>query len=95
MSELVWRDLRDWIGAVEHLGELRHVEGASWEWDIGAVTELLDHTPEAPAALFRNHQNHRLTHRTRASSLRHRTSSAAASVDDPSSICVRFVLAGT
>ena len=51
MSELVWRDLRDWIGAVEHLGELRHVEGASWEWDIGAVTELLDHTPEAPAAL--------------------------------------------
>jgi UbiD family decarboxylase len=52
MSELMWRDLRDWIRVVEHLGELRHVEGASWEWDIGAVTELLDHTPDSPAALF-------------------------------------------
>ncbi len=52
MSDLQWRDLRDWIRIVDGLGELRHVDGASWEWDIGAVAELLDHTPDSPAVLF-------------------------------------------
>ncbi|MBX5491787.1 MAG: UbiD family decarboxylase [Chloroflexi bacterium] len=47
-----WRDLRDWLRLVEELGELRYVEGASWQEDIGAVTELLDHTPNSPAVLF-------------------------------------------
>src|SRR5829696_6941489 len=52
MAELSWRDLRDWLSIVDELGELRHVEGASWQEDVGAVTELLDHSPESPAALF-------------------------------------------
>jgi UbiD family decarboxylase len=52
MGELQWQDLRDWLRIVDELGELRHVEGASWEEDIGAVTEMLDHTPDSPAALF-------------------------------------------
>src|SRR5919205_200696 len=52
MSGLQWRDLREWLRVVDELGELRHVEGANWQEDIGAVTELLDHTPDSPAALF-------------------------------------------
>jgi UbiD family decarboxylase len=52
MGELSWRDLRDWLSIADELGELRHVEGASWQEDIGAITELLDHTPDSPAALF-------------------------------------------
>ncbi len=52
MSELQWQDLRDWLRIVDELGELRHIEGANWQEDIGAVTEMLDHTPDSPAALF-------------------------------------------
>ena len=52
MGELQWHDLRDWLRVVDGLGELRHVQGATWQEDIGAVTEMLDHTPESPAALF-------------------------------------------
>src|SRR5579875_940827 len=45
-------DLRDWLQAVDALGELRHVEGASWEEDIGRIAEMLHHTEESPAVLF-------------------------------------------
>ncbi len=45
-------DTRDWLSRVESLGELRRVDGASWEEDIGRVTEMLHHTDESPAVLF-------------------------------------------
>ena len=47
-----WRDLRDWIGLVEVIGELKHVRGASSEEDIGSITEMLDHSDGTPCALF-------------------------------------------
>jgi UbiD family decarboxylase len=47
-----YRDLRDWITAAEAIGELRRVEGATWETDIGEVSEMLVHTLGAPAVLF-------------------------------------------
>ena len=46
------RDLRDWITAVDALGELRTVRGASWQADIGAVTQMLDHAEGSPCVLF-------------------------------------------
>lgn len=46
------RDLRDWITEVEGIGELRTVRGASWQADIGAVTEMLDHADNSPCVLF-------------------------------------------
>ncbi|HEY7068395.1 MAG TPA: UbiD family decarboxylase [Chloroflexota bacterium] len=52
MGERQWRDLREWLRIVDELGELREIEGAGWEEDIGAITQLFDHTPESPAALF-------------------------------------------
>jgi len=45
-------DLRDWLARVDELGELRVVRRASWEEDIGAVTELLDSEEGSPAVLF-------------------------------------------
>ena len=47
-----YSDLRDWLQAVEGMGELRRVNGASWEEDIGRITEMLHHTDESPAVLF-------------------------------------------
>jgi UbiD family decarboxylase len=45
-------DLRGWIEEADKLGEMRYLEGMSWEHDIGMVTELLHHTDPAPCALF-------------------------------------------
>ena len=45
-------DLRSWIEAAEKLGELRRVSGASWEQDIGEISEMLIHTLGAPTVLF-------------------------------------------
>src|SRR5256885_7505360 len=52
MEPMEYRDLRDWIERVRDLGELRDVRGASWEEDIGRVTEMLHHTDDSPAVLF-------------------------------------------
>lgn len=47
-----WVDLREWIEGAARIGELRIVPGASWQTDIGAITEMLDHANEAPCVLF-------------------------------------------
>jgi len=51
-AERHWRDLREWLDVVDALGELKRVQGANSEEDIGAVTEMLDHTEESPCVLF-------------------------------------------
>lgn len=45
-------DLRSWIERVESMGELRRVNGATWQEDIGRVSEMLHHTLGSPAVLF-------------------------------------------
>jgi 4-hydroxy-3-polyprenylbenzoate decarboxylase len=45
-------DLRSWIVAAEKIGELRNVTGASWQEDIGQISEMLIHTLGSPAVLF-------------------------------------------
>lgn len=49
---LAWRDTRQWLAHVEALGQLRVVRGASWQEDIGAITEMLDHTEGSPCVVF-------------------------------------------
>ncbi|MBI4526768.1 MAG: UbiD family decarboxylase [Deltaproteobacteria bacterium] len=54
-SEQVWnyRGLREWIDAVDRLGQLRKVTGAHWDLEIGAVTELLcEKYKQPPSILF-------------------------------------------
>ena len=52
--EVPFDDLRQWIDEADKLGELRRVDGATWQEDIGLATELLQHDEKAPTALFDN-----------------------------------------
>lgn len=49
-----FRDLREWLDGVDRLGQLRKVDGASWEEDIGLAQEVLTHHDGAPTVLFDN-----------------------------------------
>jgi 4-hydroxy-3-polyprenylbenzoate decarboxylase len=51
-AETKWRDLREWLARVDALGELKRVTGANSEEDIGAITEMLDHSEGSPCVLF-------------------------------------------
>lgn len=46
------RDLRGWMRAAEELGELKTIEGADWNVEIGAITELGHHRGEQSHALL-------------------------------------------
>src|SRR5919204_4559729 len=45
-------DLRTWLAEVEELGELRHVRGADWNLELGAISELNAKKDAPPALLF-------------------------------------------
>jgi 4-hydroxy-3-polyprenylbenzoate decarboxylase len=48
-----YRDLREWLDQVESFGELRTVEGADWDLEIGAITEMArKESKTAPCILF-------------------------------------------
>ena len=49
------RDLRGWIHQAEELGELKKIDGADWDVEIGAVTELGHHRGEQSHALLFDH----------------------------------------
>ena len=46
--------LREWLEEAERMGELLKVDGLSWEEDIGAFTDILQHDDSAPAVMFDN-----------------------------------------
>ncbi len=46
------RDLRTWIDEVEKLGELARINGADWDVEIGAITELGHHRGEKSKAIL-------------------------------------------
>ena len=47
-----YRDLRGWLEGVDSFGELRVVEGADWNQEIGAVAEVAARSETPPAVLF-------------------------------------------
>ena len=49
---LFYRDLREWIDRVKEFGELQTVEGADWNLEIGAITEVAARLESSPAVLF-------------------------------------------
>ena len=53
-GRLGYTDLRDWIHKVDAMGELKHVNGADTDKDIGQATDVLHHTAGSPAVLFDN-----------------------------------------
>ena len=52
-SAVSYRDLREWIAAMEELGEIRRIDGADWNLEIGAISELVRlNSRTKPALLF-------------------------------------------
>ncbi len=51
---LPYKDLREWIEQAEQLGEVRVVEGASWQEEIGMAAEMVLHSDTAPCVIFDN-----------------------------------------
>jgi 4-hydroxy-3-polyprenylbenzoate decarboxylase len=49
---MLYHDLREWIEAVESFDELRTVEGADWNLEIGALSEVASRSERPPALLF-------------------------------------------
>jgi UbiD family decarboxylase len=82
-AEWRWRDLREWLDVVDALGELKRVQGADSEEDIGAVTEMLDHTEESPCVLFDQITNFTLGYRVLVNSMGSRKRQAVTLGLDP------------
>jgi 4-hydroxy-3-polyprenylbenzoate decarboxylase len=47
-----YRDLRGWLECVDSFGELRVIEGADWNQEIGAAAEVAAQLDPPPAVLF-------------------------------------------
>ena len=49
-----YRGLRGWLDEVQKMGELLHVNGAHWDAEMGAITQMLTEKSNntAPAILF-------------------------------------------
>ncbi len=62
---MLYSDMREWLKAVDDLGELRRVDGADWNLEMGAITELLYEAGGAvpPAVLFDNVPGYPAGHR--------------------------------
>lgn len=54
VAERPIEDVRDWIAAVDGMGELERVDGASWDAETGSLVQLLAERrgERAPAVLF-------------------------------------------
>src|SRR3989337_4520228 len=53
-STVSYRGLRDWLDQVEKMGELLKVNGAHWDREMGAITQMLTEggKGQAPAIVF-------------------------------------------
>lgn len=49
---MLFVDLRDYLSTLEELGEIKRIEGASCDLEIGAITELATLKDSSPAVLF-------------------------------------------
>ena len=47
-----YSDLRDYLDALDKLGMLRVVEGAHWDLEIGAISQMMQESEENPVLLF-------------------------------------------
>ena len=47
-----YTNMRDWIEEAEKLGEVKYVESATWERDIGMASEVVQHDENAPCVIF-------------------------------------------
>jgi len=70
---VIFTDLRDYISTLQQMGQLKIIEGASCELEIGAITEMATTRPNAPAVLFDSIQGHRRGFRILTNFLSHKS----------------------
>ncbi|MGE5818876.1 MAG: hypothetical protein ACM37Z_12680 [Deltaproteobacteria bacterium] len=70
---MIFTDLRHFIATLEKLGQLKIIEGASCDLEIGAITEMATTRPNAPAVLFDLIQGHRQGFRILTNFLSHKS----------------------
>ncbi len=63
-----YRDLRDWLTQVEELGELKTIQKADWDVEIGVITEIVMNR-HGPALLFDQITGHPAGYRIVANAL--------------------------
>lgn len=51
---MIFEDLREFIKKVDEIGELKKIDGADLDTDIGAINEIVGWTPNHPALIFDN-----------------------------------------
>ena len=51
-GSLVYKDLREYLDAADQLGEVRHVRGANWDLELGAITEVAARATHPKVVLF-------------------------------------------
>jgi UbiD family decarboxylase len=44
--------LRSWLNEAEAIGEIRDIEGADWDLEIGGVADIVNERGSSPAVLF-------------------------------------------
>src|ERR1044071_1739305 len=51
-----YEDVRQWLELVESMGELKHIQDADWNLEIGAIAEVIyrERSGTIPALLFDN-----------------------------------------
>jgi len=57
---MLYHGLRDWLAKVDHMGELRKLEGIDWNLEMGAVVDVLyrEYPPYPPALVFDGIKDH-------------------------------------
>ena len=50
-SGAAYRGLRDWLERVDRMGELLKIDGADWDREMGATTQLLTQKKGVKSAL--------------------------------------------
>src|ERR1051325_8859187 len=53
-DRMLYRALRDWLARADEVGELKRVDGADWNLEVGAVAEVAQRLDHSPAVLFDN-----------------------------------------
>ncbi len=51
----MYQDLREWIQQADALGEIKHVQGAHWNLEMGGITEIVCRAKEQPPAILFDH----------------------------------------
>lgn len=49
---MAYNDIREFIGEIDRLGQLKRVEGVDWDLELGAITEVAAALPSCPMLCF-------------------------------------------